>query len=115
MKTIVQKYELLPLTRNKDIKDTLFYKQFKEGTKAFQIISNEMVRIACEIHLHPEFSDKKGRPSFTKMNKLVSQYRTNKTGLDGLPEFLYFKQPKSGWKAKKATPAGNVQYIVAKS
>ena len=101
MKTIVQKYELLPLTRNKGIKDTLFYKQFKEGTKAFQIIHNEMVRIACEIHLHPEFADKKGRPSFTKMNKLVTQYRTNKTGLDGLPEFLYFKQTKSGWKAKK--------------
>ena len=101
MKTIVQKYELLPLVRNKDIKDTLFYKQFKEGTKAFQIIHNEFVRIACTIDSHPEFADKKGRPNFTKMNKLVSQYRTNKTGLDKLPEFLYFKQTKSGWKAKK--------------
>ena len=146
MKTIVQKYELLPLTRNKDIKDTEFYKQFKEGTKASQIIANEFVRIACQMDSNyrftrrgalerhiaqlkskleglPSSSDEWAKqnanlkkkekalssldpkyfdsPDFGEMNQLVKEFRTQKTGLDRLPEFLYFKRTKSGSKAKK--------------
>ena len=35
------------------------------------------------------------------MNKLVTKFRTKKEGLDNLPEFLYMKKTKSGWKAKR--------------
>jgi transposase len=103
MKTITQKYRLLPMSRKKKIEDTDAFKQHFECTKAFQIISNEFCRIACQIHLpeNAEFRNKKGNPDFIAMNKLVSRFRTKKEGLDNLPEFVYMKKTKSGWKAKK--------------
>lgn len=103
MKVITQKYELLPLTRNEKTTKTPFYHEFRECTKAFQIVSNEFCRIACEIDLleNQEFRNAKGNPSFSIMNRLISRFRTKQEGLDNLPEFLYFKKTKSGWKAKR--------------
>ena len=103
MKIITQKYELLPLTRNVKITDTSFYKEFVECKKAHQIILNEMVRIACQIdhYENREFRNAKGNPNFNAMNRLVSKFRTKQEGLDNLPEFLFFKNTKSGLKAKR--------------
>jgi IS605 OrfB family transposase len=103
MKVITQKFELLPLTRNQKITETSFYHEFRECTKAFQIMSNEFCRIACEIDLfeNQEFRNAKGNPSFSTMNRLVSRFRTKQEGLDHLPEFVYMKKTKSGWKAKR--------------
>jgi transposase len=103
MKTITQKYRLLPIKRNQKIEDTDAFKQHIECTKAFQIISNEFCRIASQINLpeNKEWRNKKGNPNFTAMNKLVSRWRTKKEGLDNLTEFVYMKKTKSGWKAKR--------------
>lgn len=103
MKTITQKFRLLPLTRSQKIEDTEAFKQYIQCAKAFQIISNEFCRIACQIHRleNKEFRNKKGNPGFVSMNKLVSRFRTTKEGLDNLPEFVYMKKAKSGWKAKR--------------
>jgi IS605 OrfB family transposase len=91
------------MNRKKKIEDTDASKQHFECTKAFQIIANEFCRIACQIHLpeNAEFRNKKGNPDFVAMNKLVSRFRTKKEGLDNLPEFLYMKKTKSGYKAKR--------------
>lgn len=103
MKTITQKYRLLPTRSSQKIEDTDAFKEFAESTKAFQIIANEFCRIACQIHLpeNSEFINNKGNPNFTAMNRLVSRFRTNREGLDNLPEFVYMKKTKSGWKAKR--------------
>lgn len=103
MKTITQKFRLLPINRKQKIEDTDAFKQFIEAKKAVQIIANEFCRIASQIHRpeNAEFRNKKGNPNFTAMNKLVSRFRTKKEGLDNLPEFLYMKKTKSGWKAKR--------------
>lgn len=103
MKIITQKYEILPLTRNIKITDTSFYKEFVECKKAHQIMLNEMVRIACQIDHYDnrEFRSANGNPNFNAMNRLVSKFRTKQEGLDCLPEFVYFKKTKSGFKAKR--------------
>ena len=103
MNIITQKYEMLPLNRNVKITDTSFYKEFVECKKAHQILLNEMVRIACQIDHHDkrEFRSANGNPNFNAMNRLVNKFRTKQEGLDCLPEFVYFKKTKSGFKAKR--------------
>lgn len=91
MNTITQKYRILPWSRKQKIEDTQWHLGVVEGFKAFQLITNEIVRIAAHIEDYPEFRNAKGAPDFTKLNRLISQWRTNKTGLDNLEEFKYYK------------------------
>ena len=94
MKSITYKYRILPLTRSQKIENTAWYAQITEAMKAVQIVVNEFVRIAGDIEKYPEFQSAKGAPNFTAMNKLISQWRTKKEGLDNLPEFKYKKVKK---------------------
>tara|TARA_Y100000310_G_scaffold340672_1_gene437271 strand:- start:837 stop:2219 length:1383 start_codon:yes stop_codon:yes gene_type:complete len=94
MESISRKWRILPLTRNQNIKETAWHAQITEAMKAVQIVVNEYVRIAGSIENYPEFQDAKGAPNFTAMNKLISQWRTKKEGLDNLPEFKYKKVKK---------------------
>jgi len=91
MKTITQKFRILPLSRKQDILDTEWYRQMCEGHKAFQLVKNEMIRIAAHIEDYPEFQSAKGGPNFPKMNSSISQWRTHRVGLDNLPEFKYYR------------------------